>query len=180
MSFFGLGGLEIVLIGAIALFVLGPKRMLDGIRDGRRIYSDLKRQRDTLQSLITEAIDLEDLKEQIDADGIKDTVKSLEDDLKIDHVADDIRRANAVVDKSIPRDWKFSRPPIQVDPEVRDSIPDLNISGASGVNADSGESGETGEVLAKKAGPPEAAAAPKTSEPLDSEESAEKNDEVKS
>ncbi|MDG0868061.1 hypothetical protein [Candidatus Lucifugimonas marina] len=178
MSFFGLGGLEIVLIGAIALFVLGPKRMLQGIRDGRKIYSDLKRQRDTLQTLITEAIDLEDLKEQIDADGIKDTVKSLEDDFKIDQIADDIRRANAVVDKSIPRDWKFSRPPIQVDPEVRDSIPDLNISGASG--ADSGESGASGELLAKKSGPPEAAAAPKTSEPLDSEESAEKNDEVKS
>jgi len=176
MSFFGLGGLEVVLIGAVALFVLGPKRMLDGIRDGRRIYSDLKRQRDTLQTLITEAIDLEDLKEQIDPDGIKDTVKSLEDDLKFDQVSDDIRRANAVVDKSIPRDWKFSRPPIQVDSEVRDSIPDLNISGSGKADSASGESNDGGEVLAKKAGPPEA---------LDTEASAaevteEKNDEVKS
>ncbi|MBT4126639.1 MAG: hypothetical protein HOJ22_06030 [Chloroflexi bacterium] len=174
MSFFGMGGLEVVLIGAIALFVLGPKRMLQGIRDGRKIYSDLKRQRDTLQTLITEAIDLEDLKEQIDADGIKDTVKTLEDDLKIDQVADDIRRANAVVDKSIPRDWNFSRPPIQVDSDVRDSIPDLNISGAKS----DGSGDDAGDGLAKKAGPPEASGA---SETLDTEESAsDKSDEVTS
>lgn len=172
MSFFGLGGFEVVLIGAIALFVLGPKRLLEGIRDGRKVYSDLKRQRDALQSLITEAIDLEDLKEQIDAEGIKDTVKSLEDDLKIDDVAEEMRRSNAVVDKSIPRDWKFSRPPIQVDSDVRDSIPDLNISGGNDADSSAGDAG-----LAKKAGPPEA---------LDTEESAsesrgaESNGEVKS
>ena len=77
MTFFGLGGFEVMVIAAIALFVLGPKRLLDGIRDGRRMYSDLKRQRDALQSMITEAIDMEDLKNQVDIDGIKDCVKSL-------------------------------------------------------------------------------------------------------
>lgn len=128
MTFFGLGGFEVLLIGAIALFVLGPKRLLDGIRDGRRIYSELKRQRDALQSMITEAIDLEDLKNQVDPEGIKDTVTSLKDDLKLDEAAEELRRANAVVDKSIPRDWKFSRPPIEVDSDVREAIPDLNIS----------------------------------------------------
>jgi len=150
VSFFGLGGFEVMLIGAIALFVLGPKRLLDGIRDGRKIYTDLKRQRDALQSLITEAIDLEDLKDQIDVDGIKDTVKSLEDDLEIDQVEEGIRRANAVVDKSVPRDWKFSRPPIEVDSDVRDAIPDLNISGS-----ENGDSVEGSDGAAKKAGPPE-------------------------
>ncbi len=131
MTFFGLGGFEVMLIGAIALFVLGPKRLLDGIRDGRRIYSDLKRQRDALQSMITEAIDLEDLKKQVDADGIKDSVTSLKDDLNLDEAAEELRRANAVVDKSVPRDWKFSRPPIEVDSDVREAIPDLNISTGS-------------------------------------------------
>lgn len=134
MTFFGLGGFEVMLIGAIALFVLGPKRLLDGIRDGRRIYSDLKRQRDALQSMITEAIDLEDLKKQVDADGIKDSVTSLKDDLNLDEAAEELRRANAVVDKSVPRDWKFSRPPIEVDSDVREAIPDLNIS--SGADAE--------------------------------------------
>ena len=49
MSFFGLGGFEVLVIGAIALFVLGPKRLLEGIREGRKIYTDLKRQRVALQ-----------------------------------------------------------------------------------------------------------------------------------
>ncbi len=173
MTFFGLGGFEVLLIGAIALFVLGPKRLLDGIRDGRKIYSDLKRQRDALQSLITEAIDLEDLKKQVDVEGIKDTVESLEDDLKLDQVAEELRRANAVVDKSIPRDWQFTRPPVEVDKEVREAIPDLDISGDSDVSAP------------KKVGPPEALdtedeSAPdsQTSEP--SSASTDQSDEVKS
>ncbi|NQW20736.1 MAG: hypothetical protein HQ477_08445 [Chloroflexi bacterium] len=127
MSFFGLGGFEIMVIGAIALFVLGPKRLLEGIRDGRKIYTDLKRQRDALQSLITEAIDLEDLKKQIGVDDIKESVKSIEDDLKLDPVSEDIQKANTAINKSIPRDWSFTRPPIEVDPEVRNAIPDLNL-----------------------------------------------------
>ena len=144
MSFFGLGGLEVLLIGAIALFVLGPKRLLEGIRDGRKMYTDLKRQRDALQSLITEAIDLEDLKEQVGIDDIKESVQSLEDDLKLDQVGEELRKANEAVDKSIPRDWKSSRSPVQVDSEVRNTIPDLDISG----NDDSSSA-------AKKTGPPE-------------------------
>ena len=56
MTIFGIGGFEVLLIGAIALFVLGPKRLLDGIRQGRRIYTDLKRQRESLQSLVLSLI----------------------------------------------------------------------------------------------------------------------------
>ncbi|MBT5476175.1 MAG: hypothetical protein HOK43_04865, partial [Chloroflexi bacterium] len=93
MNLFGLGGFEVLLVGAIALFVLGPKRLLEGIRDGRKVYSDLKRQRDALQSLITEAIDLEDLKDQIGIDDIKESVKTLEGDLKFDQVGEEFRKA---------------------------------------------------------------------------------------
>ena len=171
MSFFGLGGLEIVLIGAIALFVLGPKRLLEGIRDGRKVYADLKRQRDTLQSLITEAIDIEDLKEKIDADGINDAVKSLEDDLKIDKVADDMPRSNSVVDKSVPRDWKISVPPIQVDSELWDAIPDLNISGT-----DVDATDDVASYLGKKSDPPEAFYAEESA----GQTSENRNNEVKS
>ena len=145
MNFFGLGGFEVLLVGAIALFVLGPKRLLEGIRDGRKVYSDLKRQRDALESLITEAIDLEDLKEQVGIDDIKESVKTLEDDLKLDQVGEEFRKANEVIDKSIPRDWQFSRPPIEVDSEIRNAIPDLDISG-----------GDSGSLTAKQAGPSEA------------------------
>jgi Sec-independent protein translocase protein TatA len=136
MSFFGLGGFEILLIGAIALFVLGPKRLLEGIRDGRKMYSDLKRQRDAFQSLVTEAIDLENLKKQVDATGLKESVKSLEEDLALDQVAGDVREATEDLDGSIARDWKSTRPPVEVDSEVRDAIPDLDLS--------SGDSGDDG------------------------------------
>ena len=138
-----MGGFEVMLVGAIALFVLGPKRLLEGIRDGRKMYADLKRQRDTLQSLITEAIDLEDLKDQLDVDGMRDSVESLKDDLNLDQAAEELRKANEVVDKSIPRDWNFSRPPIIVDSDVRNAIPDLNIAGSDAAGG------------TKKAGPPE-------------------------
>jgi Sec-independent protein translocase protein TatA len=129
MTFFGLGGFEVMLIGAIGLFVLGPKRLLEGIREGRKIYSDLKRQRDALQSMITEAIDLEDLKKQVDVDGITEDVKSLEADLALDQVADDVREVSEDIEKSISRDWRSSRAPVEVDADVRDAVPDLNIGG---------------------------------------------------
>lgn len=134
MTFFGLGGFEVMVIAAIALFVLGPKRLLDGIRDGRRMYSDLKRQRDALQSMITEAIDMEDLKNQVDIDGIKDGVKSLENDFKLDQAIEGDRSGPSASDKpGSPKAWQPNRKPLQVDSEMRDAIPDLNLSGSNGV-----------------------------------------------
>ena len=138
MSFFGLGEFEILVIGAIALFVLGPKRLLEGIRDGRKIYTDLKRQRDALQSLITEAIDLEELKKQIDVEGVKESVKSLEEDLALDQVAEDVKAVTTLARGAVPRDWKSNRPPVKVDSEIRNSIPDLDLGG--GTDVDEGES----------------------------------------
>jgi hypothetical protein len=111
--------------------VLGPKRLLEAIREGRKVYTDLKRQRDALQSLITEAIDLEDLKKQLDIDGLTDGVKKLESDLALDQVADDVKKSVGVGSSSIPSDGQYSRPPIEVDSEIRAAIPDLDLSGAS-------------------------------------------------
>lgn len=129
MSFFGLGGFEVLVIGAIALFVLGPKRLLEGIREVRKIYTDLKRQRVALQALITEAIDLEDFKKQVDLDGLGESVKTLESDLALDQVTDDVRKSVGFSNNSIPRDGQYSRPPIEVDSKIRDTIPDLDLQG---------------------------------------------------
>ena len=130
--FFGIGGFEFLLIAAIALFVLGPKRMLEGIREGRRIYSELKRQRDALQSLITEAIDLEELKKQVDADGlaegIKSDVKAVQDELTLDRVADGARKVAEAGGGSVSRGRQLNRPPVAADSEMRDAIPDLNLA----------------------------------------------------
>ena len=67
--------------------------MLDGIRQGRRIYTDLKRQRDALQSLVTEAIDLEEIKNQVGVDEIKDSAASLENELALDQLNEDVQKS---------------------------------------------------------------------------------------
>ena len=106
MTIFGIGGFEVLLIGAIALFVLGPKRLLGGIREGRRVYTDLKRQRDALQSLITEAIDLEDIKKQVNVDEVKDSVASLKNELAIDQLDEDGLISGS---SSVPRKRQLNR-----------------------------------------------------------------------
>ena len=106
MTIFGIGGFEVLLIGAIALFVLGPKRLLDGIRQGRRVYTDLKRQRDALQSLVTEAIDLEEIKKQVSVDEIKDSAASLENELALDQLNEDVQKPlSSSVSRKRPLSW---------------------------------------------------------------------------
>ena len=129
MNVFGIGGLEFLLLGAVALFVLGPKRMLEGIREGRRIYADLKRQRDQLQSMIAEAIDLEEIKKQIDSEGILKEAKSLKEELALDQVAEDVKDAANIDTGSVSRNRQLSRPPVSGDDEIRAKIPDLKLTG---------------------------------------------------
>jgi Sec-independent protein translocase protein TatA len=135
MTLFGIGGFEFLLIAAIAFFVLGPKRLLEGIREGRRIYSEFKRQRDALQSMITEAIDLEELKKQSDPDGLirglKDEALALKDELALDQVAGDLEKATDLnkdfSSGSVSRSNRLNRPPVEVDSGIRDAIPDLEL-----------------------------------------------------
>ena len=117
MTIFGIGGFEVLLIGAIALFVLGPKRLLDGIRQGRRVYTDLKRQRDALQSLVTEAIDLEEIKKQVSVDEIKDSAASLENELALDQLNEDVQKSPS---SSVPRKRQLSWSDTSIEEESRD------------------------------------------------------------
>ena len=117
MTIFGIGGFEVLLIGAIALFVLGPKRLLDGIRQGRRVYTDLKRQRDALQSLVTEAIDLEEIKKQVSVDEIKDSAASLENELALDQLNEDFQKS---LSSSVPRKRQLSWSDTSIEEESRD------------------------------------------------------------
>ena len=121
MTIFGIGGFEVLLIGAIALFVLGPKRLLGGIREGRRVYTDLKRQRDALQSLITEAIDLEDIKKQVNVDEVKDSVASLKNELAIDQLDEDGRISGS---SSVPRKRQLNRADTAGTDEIRHEVLD--------------------------------------------------------
>ena len=119
MTIFGIGGFEVLLIGAIALFVLGPKRLLDGIRQGRRIYTDLKRQRDALQSLVTEAIDLEEIKNQVGVDEIKDSAASLENALALDQLNEDVQES---LSSSVSRERQLRWSDTSVDQETPDDM----------------------------------------------------------
>ena len=121
MTIFGIGGFEVLLIGAIALFVLGPKRLLDGIRQSRRVYTDLKRQRDALQSLITEAIDLEDIKKQVNVDEVKDSVVSVENELAIDQLNEDVRMADS---SSVSRKRQLNWADTAAEDEIRHELLD--------------------------------------------------------
>ena len=137
MNIFGIGGLEFLLLGAIALFVLGPKRLLEGIREGRRLYSNLKRQRAELQSMITEAIDLEEIKKEIDSEGLVKDAKNLQEDLALDQVAEDVKNAADINSGSVSRGRQLNRPPVKGNDDVRAAIPDLKLFGSDGSAAES-------------------------------------------
>ena len=140
MTIFGIGGFEVLLIGAIALFVLGPKRLLDGIRQGRRVYTDLKRQRDALQSLVTEAIDLEEIKKQVSVDEIKDSAASLENELALDQLNEDVQKSPS---SSVPRKRQLSWSDTSNEEESRDDRLDSQPLVDEKTTSDSGDSEST-------------------------------------
>ncbi|MDA1279538.1 MAG: hypothetical protein O3B95_05775 [Chloroflexi bacterium] len=148
MNFFGIGGLEFLVIGAVALFFLGPKRLVEGIREARKVYSELKRQRADLQSMITEAIDLDGIKKQIDAETLLKDAKGLTEDLALDQVAEDVREATDVNNGPVARNRQLNRPSLGGSDEVRAAIPDIDLSGSKPADAKtpSSASGEPGEV----------------------------------
>lgn len=109
MSFLGIGGWEFLLIFAVAMFLLGPKRLAEGVRSGRKYYTEFKRYRDELTSLVSEAIDAEDLKKEMaqvkkDAwdDGASKEIAGIEKDLTLDQGDLDVMR-------SVPVDRTSSR-----------------------------------------------------------------------
>ena len=140
MTIFGIGGFEVLLIGAIALFVLGPKRLLDGIRQGRRVYTDLKRQRDALQSLVTEAIDLEEIKKQVSVDEIKDSAASLENELALDQLNEDVQKS---LSSSVSRKRQLSWSDTSTEEERPDDWTDSQPLVDEKTTSDSGDSEST-------------------------------------
>ena len=66
MGFLGIGPLEFLLIFGVAMFFLGPRRLAEGVKVGRRYYTELKRYRTELTELVNEAIDAEDLRRDLE------------------------------------------------------------------------------------------------------------------
>lgn len=112
MGFLGVGGLEFLLIFGVAIFVVGPKRLAEGVRTGRKYYTELKRQRDELTALVTEAIDAEELKKQYEEtkreawdESATRSIKDIEKDLTLDQGDLDLG-----LSKSVTFDRTASRP----------------------------------------------------------------------
>ena len=57
MNFFGIGGLEILLITIIGVTVVGPTRLIHGIRSFRNLMTELRRQKNDLTAVLLEAVD---------------------------------------------------------------------------------------------------------------------------
>jgi Sec-independent protein translocase protein TatA len=89
MNFFGVGGFEFLLIIFVALFFLGPKNLIFGIRKMRLLYTQLKKQRDELISIVTEAVEIEELKKLDPIDEIKKDIKKIESSTKLDQIIDE-------------------------------------------------------------------------------------------
>lgn len=81
MNFLGIGGLELVVVMLVALFVVGPVRLVEGARTARKYMTEIRRQREELTQMIEEAADLEGLKEALDQDGVMQEVESVTSDL---------------------------------------------------------------------------------------------------
>ncbi len=52
MNVFGIGGLELLVIGLVAFLVLGPKKMAEAGKTAAKIMSELRKQRDELTTAI--------------------------------------------------------------------------------------------------------------------------------
>ena len=81
MNFLGIGGLELIVVFIIALLVVGPVRLVEGVRTARKYMTELRRQREELTQMVEEAVDVEGIRERLDQDGLLDDVRDLTSEL---------------------------------------------------------------------------------------------------
>lgn len=142
MNFFGIGGLEFVLIFGIALFVVGPKRLAEGVRSGRKYYTELKRHRDELTSLVNEAIDAEEIKKDLKKDigdpaAVRKELEGVKQDLTLDQI--DI---GLTPTRSVPRTSARARPVDRGDGKIGGKeIPAIDLGSAAPAAEPTGDGG---------------------------------------
>lgn len=115
MNFLGIGGLELVVVMLIALFVVGPVRLVEGARTARKYMTEIRRQREELTQMIEEAADIEGVKEALDQDGILEEISEIKSELETfgDEAAtitDDIDEVRNVA-RAVRRPMGYAREP---------------------------------------------------------------------
>tara|TARA_B100000949_G_C14270553_1_gene447106 strand:- start:1357 stop:1638 length:282 start_codon:yes stop_codon:yes gene_type:complete len=93
MNLFGIGGFELIIIFLIGLFVVGPDKLLILIRKTKLIYTDFKKKRDELISVVEETMDIED-DDVKELKNIKESLDSISEDAsaKLKQIKKDLDR----------------------------------------------------------------------------------------
>lgn len=60
MNFFGIGGLEIIVIAGLAFFLLGPKKMIETSRSAGKLLRELRVERDKFTDMVMREFDDDD------------------------------------------------------------------------------------------------------------------------
>ena len=93
MYLFGIGGFELIVIFLVGLFIVGPDKLLILIRKTKLIYTEFKKKRDELISVVEESMDIEDegVKE---LKNIKESLGSISEDAstKLKQIKKDLDR----------------------------------------------------------------------------------------
>lgn len=93
MNLFGIGGFELIVIFLVGLFIVGPDKLLILIRKTKLIYTEFKKKRDELISVVEESMDIEDegVKE---LKNIKESLDSISEDAstKLKQIKKDLDR----------------------------------------------------------------------------------------
>ena len=79
MNLFGIGGFELIIIFLIGLFVVGHDKLLILIIKTKLIYTDFKKKRDELISVVEETMDIED-DDVKELKNIKESLDSISED----------------------------------------------------------------------------------------------------
>ena len=115
MNFLGIGGLELVVVMLVALFVVGPVRLVEGARTARKYMTEIRRQREELTQMIEEAADIEGMKEALDQDGIIGEINEIKSELQsfgdeAATISDDLDEVRNVA-RAVKRPMGYTREP---------------------------------------------------------------------
>lgn len=115
MNFLGIGGLELVVVMLVALFVVGPVRLVEGARTARKYMTEIRRQREELTQMIEEAADIEGMKEALDQEGIIGEINEIKSELQsfgdeAATISDDLDEVRNVA-RAVKRPMGYTREP---------------------------------------------------------------------
>ncbi len=84
MNILGIGGYELLIIILIGIFVVGPKRVGEMVHQLRRVYTELKQKREDITAMVSEELEIEEIKKEAQMDVMSSDVRKMKEDLSLD------------------------------------------------------------------------------------------------